>query len=47
MYKDGDNAHWNTNPQDYAIDTLEVTTETTLNITMAEGGGFAISLMEK
>lgn len=44
IYKDGDNAHWNENPEDYLIENKEVTSESVLNIHLAEGGGFAIAL---
>lgn len=46
IYKDGPNAHWNTNPQDYEIESLEITSDTILNIKLASGGGFAISIKE-
>lgn len=47
IYKDGVNAHWDENPLD-----LEITTTTTIDaqtelvINLAEGGGFAISLIK-
>jgi hypothetical protein len=47
VYKDGVNAHWDENPLD-----LEITTTTTIDaqtelvINLAEGGGFAISLIK-
>ena len=46
IYKDGPNAHWNDNPQDYAIEHLEVTKDSMMDIEMAPGGGFAISIMQ-
>jgi hypothetical protein len=47
LYKDGPNAHWNDNPAAYAIDSLEIDKSTILDITLASGGGFAISLIAK
>jgi hypothetical protein len=47
IYKDGPNAHWNDNPQDYAIEQMKVTKESMIDITMAPGGGFAISLIQE
>lgn len=46
IYKDGENAHWNNNPLDITIEERIITKNTTLSIKMAEGGGFAISLMK-
>jgi len=45
IYKDGPNAHWDNNPQDYTIENIELTKESTLEIPLAPGGGFAISIM--
>ncbi len=47
IYKDGPNAHWDTNPQDYAIEEMEVNKASKLDITLAPGGGFAISILKK
>ena len=47
IYRDGDNAGWNTNPTDYVIEQKEVTKADILNIAMAPGGGFAVSLKAK
>lgn len=44
LYKDGPNAHWNDNPLDYTIETMSVDNNSSINIRMAPGGGFAISL---
>lgn len=44
LYRDGDNAGWDTNPTAYAIETDEVTADDRLTIRMAAGGGFALSL---
>lgn len=46
LYKDGENAHWNENPQEYAIEELELTKDSKLDIKLASGGGFAISIMQ-
>ena len=45
LYRDGDNAHWKDNPTAYAIDTLKVTSESTLDLRLAPGGGAAVSIM--
>ncbi|WP_338358490.1 glycoside hydrolase family 97 protein [Yeosuana marina] len=46
IYKDGPNAHWNDNPQDYTIEHLELTRNSNLKIKLAPGGGFAISIKQ-
>ena len=47
VYKDGKNAHWDKNPLDLEITTLEVTSKTKMNVQMAAGGGVAISIIKK
>ncbi len=47
IYKDGDAAHWNDNPIDLQIEKQTITKASKLNIRLAEGGGFAISLKKK
>lgn len=47
IYKDGVAAHWNDNPLDLKIEKQNITKVTKLNIRLAEGGGFAISLKKK
>ncbi len=47
IYADAKNAHYKTNPQAYTISKKEVTNKSVLNITSKEGGGFAISIVEK
>ena len=44
IYRDGDNAGWETYPTAYTIENRSVTKNDELTITMACGGGFAISL---
>ena len=44
IYRDADDADYKENPQAYVIEKLKVTSDTVLPITMARGGGFAISL---
>jgi glucan 1,4-alpha-glucosidase len=44
IYKDAANAHWDTNPTAYAIETLVITNASKLNIDEAAGGGFAINI---
>ena len=46
IYRDADDAHYRNNPQAYVIETLDVTSDTVLPLTLAPGGGFAISLTE-
>ena len=43
LYADASDAHYKTNPQAYAITRLTVTPGDTIPVTMAPGGGFAIS----
>ena len=44
IWRDGDDADWQTNPYDYSIDNVYVDASDTLRIRMASGGGFAIRL---
>ena len=44
IYRDGAKAGWNTLPTDYVVETIAVDSTSMLDINMAEGGGFAISL---
>lgn len=44
IYRDGEGGGWNTNPTDYIIESKHVTKSYVLNIVMAPGGGFALSL---
>ena len=44
IYRDGDDIAWNDRPTEYVIETREVAGTDTLQMTMAAGGGFAISL---
>jgi len=46
VYADGKDAHYETNPQSYAIKKIKVTSKTKLKQQMAPGGGFAISIKE-
>jgi len=45
VYRDGPEADWETNPYDAVIETMTVTADSTLDVMMADGGGFAISLI--
>lgn len=45
IYRDGMDAHWNDNPEDYIIETRDVVKDDILQIHLAEGGGFAIALI--
>jgi DeoR/GlpR family transcriptional regulator of sugar metabolism len=46
IYSDGDNAHWDDNPLDLKIESMMVSSDTKLELTMSAGGGFAISLLK-
>ena len=43
-YLDGVDAHWDLNPHAVMIDTLSISTGTAMPVTLAPGGGFAISV---
>lgn len=45
IYKDGPNAHYQTNPADYVIEESMVTASDKLSVQLAPGGGVAISLI--
>ncbi|MCF8302362.1 MAG: glycoside hydrolase family 97 protein [Bacteroidales bacterium] len=45
LYKDGPDAHWDNNPTDYTIEEMEIDHNSKLNIHLAAGGGFAMSIM--
>ena len=47
IYKDAADAHWNENPTAITIETIEVTSATKLTLTLAAGGGTAISFIKK
>lgn len=47
IYKDGEDAHWDENPLSIEIEEMEITSENSMNIELAEGGGFAISLIKQ
>lgn len=44
VYKDTRESHWETNPGAYEISMEKVTSGDSLNVSMAEGGGFAIRI---
>ena len=47
VYQDAADAHFDTNPEAYEIKSMEVTNASNIEIDLAPGGGFAISLMKK
>ena len=47
IYADAENADYKENPQAYSITRKDVTASDVLSMTMARGGGFAISFIEK
>ncbi|HEY5689308.1 MAG TPA: glycoside hydrolase family 97 protein [Yeosuana sp.] len=44
LYKDGTEAHWDTNPTDIEIEQLTIDKNSKITIQLAAGGGFAMSL---
>ncbi len=46
LYKDAADAHWDSNPQAYEIMKMELTSEDTVEVILAPGGGFALSLIQ-
>lgn len=44
IYQDGKTAHWEKNPINYEIRTIEVTSKSKLKLNLAAGGGTAISI---
>ncbi len=46
IYKDGPDAHYKDNPTAVSIEEMEINTTTSLTLNLAEGGGFAISLIK-
>lgn len=47
VYKDGKDAHWDTNPTSFEIENFTATNTTKKTFTLAEGGGLAISIKIK
>lgn len=47
IYKDAPDAHWDTNPTAYKIETTEISKQSKIDIKLASGGGFAISIKQK
>ena len=47
IYRDADDAHWETNPTAYAIEQREVKSTDCLTLTLAAGGGQAIRFVKK
>lgn len=47
IYEDGKNAHWDDNPTDLNIRTIEISKNSNEKFQLAAGGGFAISLIKK
>jgi hypothetical protein len=45
IYQDGKDAHWEKNPKSYNIKTETVTNKSKLKLSIAAGGGTAISFM--
>lgn len=47
IYEDGENAHWNEHPTSLNIREIVLTNQSKLNLKLASGGGFAISIIKK
>lgn len=47
IYKDAPAAHWDSNPAACVMEQMEVDQTTRLNIPLAEGGGFALSITSR
>lgn len=47
VYRDGEEADWQTNPYDYLIETRDVRATDTLRLRMASGGGLAVQLLPR
>jgi glucan 1,4-alpha-glucosidase len=45
LYTDGPEAHWDLNPESYAITTMEANNNTEIELNLAPGGGAAISFV--
>lgn len=46
LYRDGEDADWESRPYAYKIEEKEVTSADTIQVVMAKGGGFAAKLIE-
>ncbi len=44
IYRDAEDAHWQSNPEAYVIEHQQVTIQTSLTINMAPGGGFVVRI---
>ncbi len=47
IYEDGEDAHWDKNPTSLNIRNIELNNKSKLSFKLAEGGGFAISIIKK
>ncbi|WP_428657407.1 glycoside hydrolase family 97 protein [Runella sp.] len=47
IYRDAENADWQTNPEAYSIEKMMVTNKSTLNLRLAKGGGCAVSFSKQ
>jgi alpha-glucosidase len=46
IYRDSEEAHYKTNPESYVIETVDIEKGQQMSVTLAAGGGFAISLIK-
>lgn len=47
IYRDADNADWQTNPEAYVVEKKTVSSTTKLTVKLAKGGGCAISIIKR
>lgn len=47
LYRDADDAHWQTRPYAYNIEEITVNNSDTIHVPMAPGGGFAMSIKKQ
>lgn len=46
IYRDGKDAHYKTNPESYAIESISVTSESTIEAQLAASGGMAVTIFK-
>ena len=46
IYRDGKDAHYKTNPESYSIESISVTSESTIEAQLAAGGGMAVTILK-
>lgn len=46
IYRDGKDAHYKTNPESYSIESISVTSESTIEAQLAASGGMAVTIFK-